>query len=83
MSCVSQGTLGISVTREVTRVSMTLGQGEINCELVKTTKGNIFSTRMVLPEPNAQAREFIDLQHLLSQMLKYNHSQIHHVSRVW
>lgn len=79
MACVSQGTLGISVTREVTRVSMTLGQGEINCELVKTT----FSTRTVLPESNAQAGEFIELQHLLSLMLKNNHRQIHHVSHVW
>ena len=58
---------------------MTLGQREINCELVKTTKGNTFSTRMVLP---AQAGEFVDLQHLLSQMLKYNRSQIHHVSHL-
>lgn len=82
-TCVSQGILGISVTWEVTRVPTTPGQGETNCELVKTTEVNTFSTRMVLSESNAQAREFIDLQHLLSQMLKYNHRQIHHVSRIW
>lgn len=59
ISRVSQSTLGISVTQEVTRVSVTLGQREINGELVKTTKRNKFSSPMVLPESNAQAREFV------------------------
>lgn len=71
------------MTWEVTSVSVTLGQREINCELVKTTKGNTFSTLMVLPESNVQATEFVDLQHLFSQMLKHNRSQTHHVSHVW
>lgn len=71
------------MTWEVTRVSVTPRQREIKCELVKTTKGNTFSTLVVLSESNVQATEFIGLQHLFSEMLKHNCSQTHRVSHVW
>lgn len=83
MSCFSLGILGISVTWQVTSVSVTLGLREISCELVKFTRGNTFSARMVLSEPSAHTGEFGEQQHLLSQMLKYSYSQIHHSSQVW
>lgn len=58
VSCASQGTLGISVTWQVTSVSVTLGLGEISCELVKFTRGNTFFARMVLSKPSAYTGGF-------------------------